>query len=99
MKKKILSLILAIAMVLPLCPVFELPVFAATSGYYTYTVSNGEATITDCDTEIFGKITIVTWTRKKALCVKQNLYLTRVGQRRGPLVRVTQKKGLLLWLK
>lgn len=32
MTKKILSLILALAMVLPMVPVFEIPVFAATSG-------------------------------------------------------------------
>ena len=32
MKKRILSLILALTMVLPLVPAFELPVFAATSG-------------------------------------------------------------------
>ena len=29
-----------------------------TSGYYTYTVSNGEATITDCDTSIIGNVEI-----------------------------------------
>ena len=31
---------------------------AATSGYYTYTLSGGEATITDCDTSISGNVTI-----------------------------------------
>ncbi len=35
-----------------------LDVFADTSGYYTYTVSNGEATITGCDTTISGSVTI-----------------------------------------
>ncbi len=34
------------------------PVSALTSGYYTYEVTNGEATITRCDTSISGKITI-----------------------------------------
>lgn len=29
-----------------------------TSGYYTYTISEGEATITDCDTSISGDIVI-----------------------------------------
>ena len=29
-----------------------------TEGYYTYTVTNGKATITDCDTEISGDITV-----------------------------------------
>ena len=58
MKKKILALFLAFALVLPLVPAFEMPVFAATSGNYTYTVSNGEATITDVKTTVSGRITI-----------------------------------------
>ena len=63
MKKKILSLILALTLVLPLCPAFELPLLstpasAATSGDYTYTVSDGKATITGVKTSISGEITI-----------------------------------------
>ena len=38
-----------------LLAVLPMNVNAATEGYYTYEVSNGEATITDCDTGISGK--------------------------------------------
>lgn len=37
---------------------FTVTANAATSGYYTYSVSNGEATITDVSTSISGDITI-----------------------------------------
>ena len=37
---------------------FSVSASDATSGYYTYTVSNGEATITDVDTAISGDVTI-----------------------------------------
>ena len=58
-KTKILSLLLIAAIVVAVC-VFALPTQAdaATSGYYTYKVTNGEATITDCDESISGNITI-----------------------------------------
>ena len=48
--KKLLSILLSVILILMVCPigVFELPAFAETSGNYTYTVSNGEATITGC---------------------------------------------------
>ncbi len=56
--KRFLSVVLAIALILACAPVIPLTANAATSGYYTYTVSNGEATITDCKTSISGDITI-----------------------------------------
>ena len=40
------------------CSILPAGAKAATEGYYTYTVSNGEATITDCNTSISGAITI-----------------------------------------
>ena len=64
MKKKILSLILALALVLPIAPteLFNITADAAitsgTSGYYTYSVSNGEATITAVHSSISGDIVI-----------------------------------------
>ena len=61
--KKILSVVLTIALLLAILPtgIFGISANAATEysyDYYTYTVSNGEATITDCDTIISGKKTI-----------------------------------------
>lgn len=61
MKKtvKCLSVLFGLSLALTLC-LFLHPVQAnaATEGYYTYSVANGEATITDCDTAISGDITI-----------------------------------------
>ena len=58
--KKLLSMFLAIAIVMCMVPLgaFTLTVSAETDGYYTYTVSNDKATITDVDTSISGDITI-----------------------------------------
>ena len=58
--KKFLSIVLLVMLTVSilLTETFSLNVSAATSGYYTYTVSNGEATITDVNTNISGKITI-----------------------------------------
>ncbi len=58
--KKILAVILTVMLILSVCPLgaFNLTASAATSGYYTYSVSNGKATITDCDTSISGNVTI-----------------------------------------
>ncbi|MBR5451994.1 MAG: leucine-rich repeat protein [Clostridia bacterium] len=60
--KKILSLILAFLLIMSVVPmgVFTLTASAETytDGYYTYTVSNGKATITGCDDSISGDITI-----------------------------------------
>ena len=47
MKKKLTSVLLAIALLLTCIPLGAVSVSAATSGGYTYTVSNGKATITD----------------------------------------------------
>ena len=57
--QKILTVCLLVTAV-ALVGVFVLPADtqAATEGYYTYKVSNGEATITDCSTFISGDITI-----------------------------------------
>ncbi len=55
MKRRMLFVALTLA---ALCALFALSVGAETSGYYTYTVSNGEATITDVDTSISGVVAI-----------------------------------------
>ncbi len=56
--KKVLSILLSLFMVVSIVPIANITVSAATSGYYTYTISNSEATITDCSTSISGNITI-----------------------------------------
>ncbi len=58
--KKLLSTLLAIMLIISVVPLgaFSFDVSAETDGYYTYTVSNDEATITDVDTSISGDITI-----------------------------------------
>ena len=74
--KKILCSLLVVVMCLTSAPLggfvgLELPEFsvsewfaskasAASEGYYTYTITDGEATITDVDTSISGDITIPT---------------------------------------
>ena len=56
--KYLIPIILSLAVFATVFIVSSIPVSAATSGHYTYTVSNGEATITDVDTSISGDITI-----------------------------------------
>lgn len=56
MKTKIKTLIMTM-LFMGVFIVSGLTVCAANDGYYTYTISNGEATITDCDSEI-GSTTI-----------------------------------------
>ena len=58
MRRKILLPILCLVMVT--ASVFLLPTkaSAATEGYYTYAVFNGQVTITDCNTSISGEIII-----------------------------------------
>jgi len=56
--KKILSLVLALLLVVTVMPLSILTASAATSGYYTYTISNSEVTITNVDLSISGKVTI-----------------------------------------
>ncbi len=58
--KKFLSIALTVALMLTVLPfgLFAVPTSAATSGYYTYSVINGKASITDCDTSISGNIVI-----------------------------------------
>ena len=58
--KKLLSIILAVALMLCALPLgaFTLTASAATEGYYTYEISNDAATITDVDESISGDITI-----------------------------------------
>ncbi len=62
MKKtlKTLAFVLALALVISGVPMetFELTANAETSGYYTYTVTDGEVTITACDTSAAGHIVI-----------------------------------------
>ena len=58
--KKLLSLALTILIVFTVIPLGAITVGAYTSYYrtYTFTVTNREATITDCDTSIGGDVTI-----------------------------------------
>ena len=58
--KKILAITLTLVLLLSVIPMglFSITASAATEGYYTYTISNDEATITDVDTSISGDITI-----------------------------------------
>ena len=58
--KKVLSVFLSILLTVSILPIgaFNLTASALTEGYYTYTVEDGKATITDVDTEISGDITI-----------------------------------------
>ncbi len=55
MKRRIVFLFLSMVVCATL---FVVGVSAETEGYYTYTVSNGEATITDVDTAISGAVSI-----------------------------------------
>ena len=57
--RKFLLPLLAVLTIALVC-IFVLPqqAQAATEGYYTYEVTDGEATITDCDISISGDITI-----------------------------------------
>ncbi len=57
-RKVLLSCALVMTTVLVCLLALPTEAEAATSGYYTYTVSNGEATITDVDESISGDITI-----------------------------------------
>ena len=58
--EKILSLILAVAIIICALPfgAFAFTTSAATYGYYTYEINNNEATITNCDTAISGEVAI-----------------------------------------
>lgn len=56
--KKILSVVIIFVFLFSVVPLGALNVSATTSGYYTYVISDGEATITDCNTSICGDITI-----------------------------------------
>ncbi|MEE1002701.1 MAG: leucine-rich repeat domain-containing protein, partial [Acutalibacteraceae bacterium] len=56
--KKIISFLMCLCLILSTLAVSAVSVGAETSGDYTYTVSNGKATITKCDTSISGDITI-----------------------------------------
>ena len=57
-KKSLWIFLAAVVMISTIAMVFAINISADTEGYYTYTVSNGEATITDVDTAISGDITI-----------------------------------------
>ena len=56
--KKTISLLLSVVTVLMILPFSAFVAFAETSGYYTYTVTDGKATITGCDKAISGDIVI-----------------------------------------
>ena len=60
--KKALSILLSVLLLLSVFPfgVVDFTANAETSGYYTYTISNGKATITDVDTAISGAVTVPT---------------------------------------
>ena len=58
--KKVLSVLLTLAMIFSLIPMgtFTLTANALTEGYYTYTVTDSKATITDVSSSISGDVTI-----------------------------------------
>ena len=58
--KKILSFLLIFMLIISAVPLgaFTFTASAETDGYYTYTVTNGKATITDVNTSISGYVTI-----------------------------------------
>ena len=58
--KKVLSVLLTLAMIFSLIPMgtFTLTASALTEGYYTYTVTDSKATITAVDTSISGDVII-----------------------------------------
>ena len=57
--KKILSCVFGICLVLSILMIGSLSISATNiDGDYTYTISNGEATITDVSTSIRGKVVI-----------------------------------------
>ena len=56
MKKKILLLGLLLVLVTTFACLLITPTAAATEGYYSYTVWNGEATITDVDESIYDAV-------------------------------------------
>lgn len=58
MKSKLLSALLSIVMLLSVIPFGMFTASAETSGYFTYTLENGEATITGCDFSASGDIAI-----------------------------------------
>ncbi len=59
--KKLISVVLSVLIVVGMVPLSVLVSSAATEyteGYYTYTVTDGKATIIDCNTSISGDIVI-----------------------------------------
>ena len=58
--KKLIATILSLVLIIAVCPtgLFSFTAGAETSGIYTYSVSNGEATITNCDKSASGAIEI-----------------------------------------
>ena len=58
MKKTLKKTLLTLLAIITMTVIFCFGASAATSGYYTYTVTNGEATITDVDTTISGNVTV-----------------------------------------
>ena len=56
--KKVFSIILSVIMLISVIPVGTITASAETSGYYTYSVSDGEAEITGYEGSISGDITI-----------------------------------------
>lgn len=55
MKKKFWCCLMAVYLIVGL---ISIPAFANTDGFYTYSVENGVATITKCDTAIKGDVTV-----------------------------------------
>lgn len=56
--KKFLSIILSVLLIICIAPFGNVTTDAATSGYYTYYVTNGEAAIYSCDDSISGDVVI-----------------------------------------
>jgi len=58
LKKRIVSLVLTLCILTGFVTALPVTVSAETSGIYTYTISNGKAIITECDTSASGDIII-----------------------------------------
>ena len=57
-KKRLFSLVFSMIALISIVPFCAFPASAETEGYLSYTISNGEATITDCSAAITGALVI-----------------------------------------
>ena len=99
--KKIIATVLSILLIVAIIPfgTFSITARAATSGYYTYTISNSEATITAVNTSISGAVTIpqtlggyyVTTIGKYAFAGCENITSITIGDK----VKVLEENAFL----